>query len=133
MPDPLITSTRPFECLDFYTRVFKLQHVPNLELDACMAQAYAGYVFRLSPGSIQLVEVQRQLAENSVDAHMNPVMQEFYFLASQPVSAISTRLQREGWVNFQGPVLYEGRISGLRILRVLDPDGNRLRLVELCY
>ncbi|MEJ3959232.1 hypothetical protein WGP40_02635 [Brachymonas sp. G13] len=64
---------------------------------------------------------------------MNPVMQEFYFLASQPVSAISTRLQREGWVNFQGPVLYEGRISGLRILRVLDPDGNRLRLVELCY
>lgn len=133
-----IVSTRPLKCLDFYTRVLLLKRIASLELDVRVAQAVPGerFVFRLRTGSIELLDVRppltRRASANAAADAEQAGFQEFYFLVQQPVEGIRAHLQREGWADSAGPVLYTGKINALRVLREQDPDGNRLRLVEVC-
>lgn len=56
---------------------------------------------------------------------------DMFFVARHPLEAIQQHLQALCWTAVCEPVAYCGSIHQLRILYLLDPDGNRLRLVEL--
>lgn len=173
MEHHFIFSTRPQQCVDFYTRLLGLEwrdetvnpvaapqcaspdgvKIAQAETDVSGAapasqppdqlsghlsdqfpdQWPAEAVFRIDSG-----QIARVLPEDAPSILGQPMAripgsegQDMYFLTRYSLDFIHARLRAENWPGLGEPVRHKGAVHTLRVLHLIDPDGNRLRLVEL--
>ncbi|MFV0601968.1 MAG: VOC family protein [Brachymonas sp.] len=159
-PDYVIRSFKPEQCVDFYTRVLGLklhqsgsrrrqgqmepesaqQGQPsqsNAELAAGAIPAIAvkpgkGALFKINHRRIALLQ-KTAVRRSSAKAVTASVLRggEMYFMARFPLKDICERLQELPDGIGGRFVQHTGTTQQLRILKLCDPDGNQLQLVEL--
>ena len=107
------------------------QEKPENAPAACIA---GSAMFKIN--HLRIAPLRRNAAMRRVHAKPLPRVPgsagvDMFFIARHPLETIQQHLQTLCWTAACEPVAYRGSIHRLRILYLLDPDGNRLRLVEL--
>lgn len=154
MDDSFITlySSQPALCEYFYTRIIGLELASDAEpTKACggasgdglapgepvvsspgvasgTTASMDGYAaFRIDHATIR--RLPRGKTTQRPARSRRP--QDLYLLARHSLDVIRERMHAQAWTAQQGPICHEGRLNAMRILYLLDPDGNRIRLVEI--
>lgn len=118
--------------VDFYTRVMGLRWVGTHEPASGKGHARVE-VLRILDETIQLAsgsEARRIKRAASMRKPEIPA-QDLYFLSRHSLDYARACIQAAGWGALEGPVTRQGNSHSLRMLYLLDPDGNRIRLIEV--
>lgn len=135
-----ICTTNTEQSIDFYTKVIGLRYVPPQE-GRPESGRLQGSVGATKPCEVLLIEADtislaspklaRRIRRTRLRRVPGSAAQDLYFLSRHPLDYVRARMQAAGHRMLNGPVIREGSSHMLRMLYVLDPDGNRIRLVEL--
>ena len=135
-----ICTTNIEQSIDFYTKVVGLRYVPpqlgseeyaRLEAGAPMTREGEVLVIRDETICLASPRVASRIRRTRMRRVPGSLGQDMYFLSRHPLDYVRARVQAAGWQVLEGPVARKGNTHTLRTLYLLDPDGNRIRLVEL--
>jgi catechol 2,3-dioxygenase-like lactoylglutathione lyase family enzyme len=120
----VLTTSRPHDCLDFYTRVL------GMTLERFIGGTPPVERMALKFGA-QKINVHIQGCEFTPRAHLPvPGSQDWCFIASVPLTAVVDRLQAAGWPIIEGPVRRTGANGPILSVYVRDPDLNLIEIAE---
>ena len=121
----VLTTARPSQCMDFYTRVLGMQ----LETFIGGTPPVERMAFKFGN---QKINLHVQGSEFEPKAHLPvPGSQDLCFIASLPLTEVISRLEREQWPIVEGPVQRTGATRKIRSVYVRDPDLNLIEISEL--
>lgn len=134
-----ICTTNIEQSIDFYTNVVGLRYVPRQAGQRNSARSREGGAVR--PCDVLLISDKTISTASPKEASRirrtrlrripGTLAQDLYFLSRYPLDYVRARIQAAGHSPVEGPVICKGSMHMLRMLYLLDPDGNRIRLVEL--
>jgi catechol 2,3-dioxygenase-like lactoylglutathione lyase family enzyme len=118
----VLTTARPSECIDFYTRVLGM----TLETFEGGTPPVQRTAFKF--GS-QKINLHVQGSEFEPKAHLPvPGSQDLCFIASITMEQIVTRLTEQRWPIIGGPIERTGAIGKILSVYVRDPDFNLIEV-----
>lgn len=121
----VLTTARPEACIDFYTRVLKM----DLETFVGGTPPVERKAFKFGRQKINLHVQGREFEPR---AHLPvPGSLDLCFIASVPLEQVIERLQSLGWPIIEGPVLRTGATGRIRSVYLRDPDFNLVEISEL--
>lgn len=118
----VLTTARPSECIDFYTRVLGM----TLETFEGGTPPVQRTAFKF--GS-QKINLHVQGSEFEPKAHLPvPGSQDLCFIASITMEQIVTRLTEQRWPIIEGPIQRTGATGKILSVYVRDPDFNLIEV-----
>lgn len=118
----VLTTARPSECIDFYTRVLGM----TLETFEGGTPPIKRTAFKF--GS-QKINLHVQGSEFEPKAHLPvPGSQDLCFIASITMEQIVTRLTEQRWPIIEGPIQRTGATGKILSVYVRDPDFNLIEV-----
>lgn len=147
----VIFSSNPNLCVQFYTRVLGLKNkkkrtiTKNKKAEPFSKQKAEAVnspdtssdirtPFLINHEYIEELSSIQDAPKNAVietNRFKNPISVELYFIVKESLDDIFQRLKKGAFVGSSRVLQLEGVSNALRILHLYDPDGNKLRLVEL--
>ncbi len=134
-----ICTTNIEQSIDFYTNVVGLRYVPRQADQQESVRSREGGVARscdvllIRDETISMASSREagRIRRTRLRRVPGTLAQDLYFLSRYPLDYVRARIQAAGRSPVEGPVIRKGSMHMLRMLYLLDPDGNRIRLVEL--
>jgi catechol 2,3-dioxygenase-like lactoylglutathione lyase family enzyme len=121
----VLTTSRPDDCIDFYTRVLGMQ----LESFVGGTPPVTRQAFKFGH---QKINLHIKGAEFEPKAHLPvPGALDLCFIASLPLDQVIRRLNDASWPIVEGPVMRTGATQKIRSVYVRDPDLNLIEISEL--
>jgi catechol 2,3-dioxygenase-like lactoylglutathione lyase family enzyme len=121
----VLTTSRPDDCIDFYTRVMGMQ----LESFIGGTPPVKRQAFKFGN---QKINLHVKGAEFEPKAHLPvPGALDLCFIASVPLDQVVLNLQEARWPIVEGPVMRTGATQKIRSVYVRDPDLNLIEISEL--
>lgn len=121
----VLTTSRPDDCIDFYTRVLGMQ----LESFVGGTPPVTRQAFKFGN---QKINLHIKGAEFEPKAHLPvPGALDLCFIASIPLEQVIRRLNDASWPIVEGPILRTGATQKIRSVYVRDPDLNLIEISEL--
>jgi catechol 2,3-dioxygenase-like lactoylglutathione lyase family enzyme len=121
----VLTTSRPDDCIDFYTRVLGMQ----LESFVGGTPPVTRQAFKFGH---QKINLHIKGAEFEPKAHLPvPGALDLCFIASIPLEQVIRRLNDASWPIVEGPVMRTGATQKIRSVYVRDPDLNLIEISEL--
>jgi catechol 2,3-dioxygenase-like lactoylglutathione lyase family enzyme len=121
----VLTTSRPDDCIDFYTRVLGMQ----LESFVGGTPPVTRQAFKFGH---QKINLHIKGAEFEPKAHLPvPGALDLCFIASIPLEQVIRRLNDTSWPIVEGPVMRTGATQKIRSVYVRDPDLNLIEISEL--
>jgi catechol 2,3-dioxygenase-like lactoylglutathione lyase family enzyme len=121
----VLTTSRPDDCIDFYTRVLGMQ----LESFVGGTPPVTRQAFKLGN---QKINLHIKGAEFEPKAHLPvPGALDLCFIASIPLEQVIRRLNDASWPIVEGPIMRTGATQKIRSVYVRDPDLNLIEISEL--
>lgn len=121
----VLTTSNETACVDFYTRVMGM----SLETFIGGTPPVERKAFKFGNQKINLHIKGREFEPK---ANLpTPGALDLCFIASQPLSAVISRMQECGWPIVDGPVKRTGAVSPILSVYLRDPDGNLIEISEI--
>lgn len=121
----VLTTGNETACVDFYTRVMGM----SLETFIGGTPPVERKAFKFGNQKINLHIKGREFEPK---ANLpTPGALDLCFIASQPLSAVISRMQECGWPIVDGPVKRTGAVSPILSVYLRDPDGNLIEISEI--
>ena len=121
----VLTTSRPAECIDFYTRVMGMQ----LESFIGGTPPVTRQAFKFG---YQKINLHVKGAEFEPKAHLPvPGALAICFISSIPLEQVCVQLEDARWPILEGPVIRTGATQKIRSVYVRDPDLNLIEISEL--
>jgi catechol 2,3-dioxygenase-like lactoylglutathione lyase family enzyme len=118
----VLTTARPRECIDFYTRVMGM----NLETFIGGTPPVERTAFKFGN---QKINLHIQGSEFEPKAHLPvPGSQDLCFIASLSMEQLVGRLSEYNWPVIEGPVPRTGATGKILSVYVRDPDFNLIEI-----
>ncbi len=121
----VLTTSRPEDCIDFYTRVLGMQ----LESFVGGTPPVTRQAFKFGN---QKINLHVKGSEFEPKAHLPvPGALDLCFIASSPLKKAIEQLVGARWPIVEGPVMRTGATQKIRSVYVRDPDLNLIEISEL--
>jgi len=121
----VLTTSRPDDCIDFYTRVLGMQ----MESFVGGTPPVTRQAFKFGN---QKINLHIKGAEFEPKAHLPvPGALDLCFIASIPLEQVIRRLNDASWPIVEGPVIRTGATQKIRSVYLRDPDLNLIEISEL--
>lgn len=148
-PAYVIFSSKPDLCVQFYTHVLGLKNKKKRGVKkkktSKTRQSQAGTTSTAASTDVSvpfLINREYIMALSSIDAAPKDIVieaattdcsapRELYFVVKESLDDVFQRLKKGAFAESNRILHLEGVSNALRILHLYDPDGNKLRLVEL--